>query len=166
MTRHDAPSSHGHPTPPDDPRLSVGQILRLHERVRERLLELRSELGSPAVDRVVRSLEDRHAGTISPPLDRLRAALEELITTVETTSRQVANQVPRFAREGSLRGPEELPPGLARFVMERSACPGFSFETDHDPVRGWVLRWRELLDDGSIRASGILYEHPHAWMGD
>jgi hypothetical protein len=166
VTPRDASASPGSPTPPDDPRLSVGQILRLHERVRERLLELRSELGSPAVDRVVRSLEKQHAGTISPPLDRLRAALEELITTVDATNREVANQVPRFSREGSPRGPEELPPGLARFVMDRSACPGFSFETDRDPVRGWVLRWRELLDDGSIRASGILYEHPHAWMGD
>lgn len=166
MTPRDPASSDPRPTPPDDPRLSVGQILRLHERVRERLLELRSELDSPAVDRIVRSLEEQHAGTISPPLDRLRAALEELIVTVEATNREVANEVPRFSRERSERGPDELPPGLARFVMERSACPGFAFETDRDPVRGWVLRWQELLDDGSIRARGTLYEHPHAWMGD
>lgn len=151
---------------PDDPRLSFAQILRLHERVRETLREVEATMDSPAIQRIVQILEDEHGSRVSRPLTRLRAALDETVAVTEATSREVAMEMSRFS-EGR-HDPDEpvLPPGLARFVAERSSTPGFEFETSRDPLRGAVVRWRELLDDGTIRAGGILYERPHAWIGD
>lgn len=154
------------PTTPEDPRLSFAQMVRLHDRVRHALREMRDELDSPAVQRVVRSLEEEHKGRVATPLDRLRVALDEAVATSEATGREVASELTRFSAGRGAEDEDELPPGLARFVAERSSFPGFRYETTRDPLRGWVLRWREVLEDGSMRAGGILYERPHAWMGD
>lgn len=166
MTESDAPSFQSLPTAPEDPRLSFAQILRLHERVRETLREVEATLDSPAVQRIVQTLEDEHGSRVSRPLIRLRAALEETVAVTEATSREVALEMARFAESHQDRGEAPLPPGLARFVAERSSIPGFRFETGRDPMRGAVVRWQEVLEDGSVRAGGILYERPFAWIGE
>lgn len=152
------------PRPPDDFRLSYGQILRLQERIRHTLLQIRADLDSPALAAVVRALEDDHGSRVTKPLTRIQAALEELIRTTDAASREVTGELERTSGGGNEAGLDGIPPGLARFVAERSAAPGFGYETWKDPLRGWTVDWIERLEDGSVRASGRLYEKPHAWF--
>lgn len=151
------------PLAPEDSRVSYQQILRLHDRIRQALIQLRAELDSPAVRAIVQSLEEEEGSRVAIPLARLRNVLVEVADATESSAREVAAELAQHSGELAL-GAEELPMGLARFVAERSSFPGFSYETHKDPLRGWTVLWREVLEDGSVRAGGLLYERPHAWV--
>ena len=55
---------------------------------------------------------------------------------------------------------------LARFLAERKENPAFSYRVQQDPVRGWVICWKEYTEDGRIRGYGQFYERPYAWLDD
>jgi hypothetical protein len=154
------------PLAPEDPRLSYAQILRLQERLKNDLLQLRGDLDSPAVREITRVLEEREGSRISQPLVRLRRILEEVIAAAEDAARDIEAELVRISQREREHDAAELPGGLARFVDERSSCPGFSYELDRDPERGCVLRWTETLESGEVRARGTLHEIPYAWIGD
>jgi hypothetical protein len=151
--------------PPEDPRVSYSQILRLQDRIRQILAQLQAELDSPAVRTIVAALEEERGSHVAAPVSRLRQVLLEVTDVVEDASREVAAELAQLSGEASPAA-EELPLGLARFVAERSSVPGFSYETHRDFLRGWTVVWREELEDGSVRAGGLLYERPHAWVQD
>lgn len=153
------------PRPPDDFRVSYAQILRFQERLRHAVLELRTDLDSPAFQTIVRALEDDHGSRVAQPISRLRDVLDELIRTADAASSEVSDELQRASGgPGREEGCDGIPAGLARFVAERSSMPGFGYDAWKDPLRGWAIVWFEKLEDGSIRASGRLYEKPHAWF--
>ncbi|MEX2530440.1 MAG: hypothetical protein WD960_06665 [Gemmatimonadota bacterium] len=166
MSEKPRDASSKEPRAPEDPRLSYAQILRLQERLRQNLVQLRGDLDSPAVREITRVLEEREGSRVSRPLVRLRKILDEVIDAADDAARDVEAELLRTSQRRTARDGAELPGGLARFVDERASCSGFSFETGHDPERGCVLRWTETLENGEVRARGILHEIPYAWIGD
>lgn len=153
------------PRPPDDFRVSYAQILRFQERLRHAVLELRTDLDSPAFQTIVRALEDDHGSRVARPVARVRDVLDELIRTADAASSDVSDELRRASGASELEeGCDGIPAGLARFVAERASMPGFGYDAWKDPLRGWTIDWVEKLEDGSIRASGRLYERPHAWF--
>ena len=166
MSAEDEAAGGQPPLAPEDPRLSYAQILRLQERLKHDLLQLRGDLDSPAVLEITRVLEEREGSRISQPLVRLRKILEEVIAAAEDAARDIEAELARISHRERQLDEDELPGGLARFVDERSSCPGFSYEVDRDPERGCVLRWTETLESGEVRARGTLHEIPYAWIGD
>ncbi|MGB1779265.1 MAG: hypothetical protein ACPHQP_06905, partial [Longimicrobiales bacterium] len=44
-----------------------------------------------------------------------------------------------------------LPPYLQRFLAERAGQPGFSYQVVDDPVRGWIIQWKEYTTRGTVR---------------
>lgn len=139
------------------------QILELHRRLRSALLQLRADvdvLTAPATSQVD---SDRPEGVT--PLIRLVSALDEALETARAGEARIQRELTHLL-EPPEDGVQPLPPGLARFVAERAARPGFSYELRRDPIRGQVLQWRELTTEGWVRGSGLLYENPHAWLGE
>lgn len=152
------------PTPPEDFRVGFAQILRLQERVRQTLLRIRKDLDSPAVRTIAHTLEDERGSRVTPPLARMGKVLDELIATTDLAATEVTAELDRLSEASGAMEKGGLPSGLARFVAERSAAPGFAYETRKDALRGWVVDWVERIEDGSVRAGGLLYEKPHAWF--
>jgi hypothetical protein len=138
------------------------RILEFHRRLRNVLLQLRADvdvLTAPGAT----STSDRPEGIT--PLVRLVSALDEALETARTGEARIQRELTHLL-DPSTQEAETLTPGLARFVADRSGRPGFSYEVDNDPMRGQVLRWREVTEEGWVRGSGLLYENPHAWLGE
>ena len=55
-----------------------------------------------------------------------------------------------------------MPAYLQRFLGERAAQSGFSYDVVQDVERGWVARWKEYTTHGT--AGG--YGRPYAWLED
>jgi hypothetical protein len=155
-------------------------LLRQEAEIRTRLERLRSGLADPALNRVVEGLA--RPDVVRERLSALALSLEEALRTLGTLHAELTH--PFETREAvsaptpvTMEGGDtsvvdasagSLPPGmqeiLDRFLRQRSRAPGFSYALDHDPIRGWVIRWREVARDGSVVASGRLYERPWKWM--
>ena len=65
-----------------------------------------------------------------------------------------------------IEGITNMPAYLQRFLAERSQEPGFSYEVAQDPVRGWIVSWKEYTNRGTVRGYGQFYERPYAWLDD
>jgi hypothetical protein len=59
-----------------------------------------------------------------------------------------------------------MPAYLQRFLAERSQEPGFRYEVESDPVRGWIVSWKEYTNRGTVRGYGQFCERPYAWLDD
>jgi hypothetical protein len=156
---------------PDPPRAGAppgsasDRILRQQERIRKELLRIRAELDSPQARELRRGLKQGGKGEVAEGLSGILEAVEDSLRAVRTL-------------EGVLRSPEgsagrpypdlpaELPLRLRHFLDERRRRGRLEWVLDADPVRGWVLRWKEYNLAGMIRAAGRLYERPHAWIDD
>lgn len=136
------------------------EMVELHRATRETILELRARVAALASPTESSAAEDRPEGVAF--LLRLISTLDEVAETARNGETQLRAELNRIL--GLTPADAGLPPGLARFVSQRSEEPGFEYEVWNDPVRGTVLQWRERDPSGWIRASGYLYEHPHAWL--
>lgn len=161
-------------------------LLRHEAEIRTRLERLRSGLADPALNRVVEGLA--RPDVVRERLSALSLSLEEALRTLGTLHSELTHPFEtREAGPEHFREPTEgddapavgappagsvsarsLPPGmqeiLDRFLRQRSRSPGFGYTLEHDPIRGWVIRWKEVARDGSVVASGRLYERPWKWM--
>jgi hypothetical protein len=153
------------PSEPAPPGSATERLLRQQDRLRQEFLRLRTELDSPQARELRRGL--RQGGRIE-----LAEGLTEILESVEGALRSVR------ALEGVLRSPEgagtrpypdlpsELPLRLRQFLDERRRKGRLEWTLQGDPLRGWVLRWKECTQEGNVRGSGRLYERPHAWIND
>jgi hypothetical protein len=66
--------------------------------------------------------------------------------------------------EVAVEGVNNLPAPLARFLAERSQNERFFYDVRQDPVRGWVIAWKEYTAEGIVRGFGQFYERPYAWL--
>jgi hypothetical protein len=55
-----------------------------------------------------------------------------------------------------------MPAYLQRFLGERAAQSGFSYDVVQDVERGWV----EYTTHGTAGGYGQFYERPYAWLED
>lgn len=94
------------------------------------------------------------------------SALEEALRSIQLAEAEAHNALETDADQVSVEGIDNLPGRLARFLAERVHYSGFSYEVSQDPVRGWVIAWKEHTLDGRIRGFGQFYERPYAWLDD
>jgi hypothetical protein len=138
------------------------KMVELHKETQKTIQTLRSRVATLASPTQPSAADDRPEGVAF--LLRLISTLDEVAETAREGETQLRAELNRLL--GKTSTDLEMPLGLARFISERSEDPGFEYEVSRDPIRGTVLRWRERDDEGWIRASGFLYENPHAWLED
>lgn len=145
----------------------LSQLMRLQERLLTQLQEVRDELSTPATRRILKKIRERTGSGADESFGRITAAVEEAIRSLKVFESEVRQELfEDDTDEIALEGLPDLPPRLARFLAERTKLEGFSYEVRQDPVRGWVICWKEYAPNGTVRGYGQIYERPHAWLED
>lgn len=143
------------------------QLLRSHDRTRRQLQDILEDLTAPGMHDLLREIRRRTGNSPQDGVADVVSAVEEalrilqLLESEATTALQGGDALPT-----RIEGIENLPARLGRFLSERRQLPGFSWEVEQDEVRGWVVKWREVTDDGRARGFGQFYERPYAWIDD
>lgn len=153
---------------PDSPiqaKREYTQLLRLHEQLLGQFARARDELAAPGTDSLVKQIKGR-TGT-APDLTELKTSVEEAIKALKLSqSRLQTALTEKMQVSVEVDGIANLPAYLQRFLAERAGQPGFSYRVDQDPVRGWIIRWKEYTHRGTVRGYGQICERPYAWLED
>ena len=147
-------------------RREQAQILRLHDRTRTQLQRVRDDLTSPGVMKLLKTIRKRAGTGLESGLGDVVSAIEEAIRVVQLAESEAQAEMRDEDAITEIDGIDNLPARLGRFLAERDALPGFSYEVVQDEVRGWMVIWKEYTGDGRIRGSGQFYERPYAWLDD
>lgn len=141
------------------------QLLRLHEQLLGQIARAREVLLAPGTVGLVKEIK-RRTGS-APDLADIKTAVEHTIRALKLSESQIRGAVSDdFDASFRVEGVSNLPAYLQRFLAERSQEPGFSFEVEHDPVRGWIICWKEFTHRGTVRGYGQFCERPYAWLDD
>ncbi|MEX2465395.1 MAG: hypothetical protein WD995_00710 [Gemmatimonadota bacterium] len=141
------------------------QLLRLHEQLLAPFLRARDELAASGTSGLLKVIKGR-TGT-APDLGPVREAVEEAIRALKLSESQIQATIeddPEVSLE--VEGVANMPAYLQRFLAERMDNPGFRYEVLHDPVRGWMVCWKEYTNRGTVRGYGQFCERPYAWLDD
>lgn len=139
------------------------QLLRLHEQLLSQFTRARDELAAPGTDSLVKQIKGR-TGT-APDLSELKTSVEEAIKALKLSQSRIQGSLTeRMEASVEVDGIANLPAYLQRFLAERAGQPGFTYWVDQDPVRGWVIRWKEYTHRGTVRGYGQICERPYAWL--
>lgn len=138
------------------------QLLRMHERLLAQLQRVRDELTSPGTVSLLKEIKTRTGTT--PELGDVMSAVEEAIRALTLSESRSQKAVVDTPESLEVEGIPNLPAHLQRFLAERAALPGFSYDVVQDEVRGWVVRWKEYTVKGTVRGYGQFYERPYAWL--
>jgi hypothetical protein len=141
------------------------QLLRLHEQLLAEFARARDQLTAPGTDGLVKQIKSR-TGT-SPDLSDVKTSVEEAIKALKLSQSHIQTAVTqRPEATVEVAGIQNLPAYLQRFLAERADQPGFNYWVDQDPVRGWIIRWKEYTHRGTVRGYGQICERPYAWLED
>lgn len=141
------------------------QLLRLHEQLMGQFTRARDELLAPSTHSLVKQIKGR-TGT-EPDLTEIKTAVEEAIRSLKLAQSKIHLALhTEEAGEFEIDGIDNLPPYLQRFLAEHAGQPGFSYEVVQDPVRGWMICWKEYTHRGTVRGYGQICERPYAWLED
>lgn len=151
---------------PAEARREYAQLLRLHDRLKQQLQGIRDDLEAPGTVRLMRELRRRVGMGPENGIAEVVSALEEALRSVQLAEAEAHSALEGEILEVEVDGIDNLPGRLARFLAERKDVPGFSYEVSQDPVRGWIIAWKEHTFDGRIRGYGQFYERPYAWLDD
>lgn len=143
-----------------------GQLLHLHARILRQLQLIRDDLTAPGTGAIMRSIRRRTGTSPEEGLTEVATAVEEGIRALKLSEAKVREEIAKDHEHAEVPGISNLPAPLARFLAERQEFPGFSFRVIQDENRGWIIRWKEYTDSGSVRGSGQFYERPYAWLDD
>jgi hypothetical protein len=103
----------------------------------------------------------------APDLAELKTAVEEVIRTLNLSQSSIRSAISEAPDEAvEVEGVTNLPAYLKRFLGERAGQPGFSYDVVQDEVRGWIIRWKEYTDRGTVRGYGQICERPYGWLED
>ncbi|MEM7414663.1 MAG: hypothetical protein AAF389_04140 [Gemmatimonadota bacterium] len=141
------------------------QLLRLHDQLMGQFTRARDELLAPSTDSLVKQIKGR-TGT-EPDLTELKTAVEEAIRSLKLSQSRIQSAL-NTGDEATFEvdGINNLPAYLKRFLAEHAGQPGFSYEVVEDPVRGWMICWKEYTHRGTVRGYGQICERPYAWLED
>lgn len=142
----------------------VTRLLRLQARALDQLEAVRDELDSAGTNNLLRTLRSSTGSAIPDRVREVIAAVEEAIRALKVSESHSRAEFQRDTGDFNVDGLPNLPTPLARFVAERIDQPGFTYELAQDPIRGWIIKWKEHAADGSVRGSGQFYERPYAWL--
>ena len=141
------------------------QLLRLHEQLLGQFLRARDELAASGTSGLLKVIKGR-TGT-APDLTPVKEAVEEAIRALKLSESQIQATIeddPEISLH--VEGISNMPAYLQRFLAERSDNPGFKYEVLQDPVRGWIVCWKEYTNRGTVRGYGQFCERPYAWLDD
>lgn len=141
------------------------QLLRLHEQILGQFVRARDELAASGTSGLLKVIKGR-TGT-APDLTPVKEAVEEAIRALKLSESLIQLTIdddPEVALE--VEGIANMPAHLQRFLAERTDNPGFRYEVLHDPVRGWMVCWKEYTNRGTVRGYGQFCERPYAWLDD
>ncbi len=142
------------------------QLLRIQERLLGMLQEVLDELGAPTTLTLLRELRHRTGSGAPESFGRVTSAVEAAIRELKVFESEIQKELLTSPADISVEGVPNLPAPLARFLAERTQNPRFSYEVHQDPVRGWVIAWKEYTAHGIVRGYGQFYERPYAWLDD
>ena len=141
------------------------QLLRLHEQLLGQFARARDELAAPGTESLVKQIKGR-TGT-APDLAELKTSVEEAIKALKLSQSRIQTAITDETEVSvEIDGIQNLPAYLQRFLAERAGQPGFEYSVDQDPVRGWIIRWKEYTHRGTVRGYGQICERPYAWLDD
>ena len=141
------------------------QLLRLHEQMLSQLVRARDELAASGTEGLLKVIKGR-TGT-APDLTPVQEAVEKAIGALKLSESQIRVTIeddPDVSLD--VEGIANMPAYLQRFLAERMANPGFRYDVEHDPVRGWMVCWKEYTSRGTVRGYGQFCERPYAWLDD
>ena len=141
------------------------QLLRLHEQLLGQFLRARDELAASGTSGLLKVIKGR-TGT-APDLSPVKEAVEEAIRALKLSESHIQATI-EDDPDVSLHvdGIANMPAYLQRFLAERMDNPGFKYEVLQDPVRGWIVCWKEYTNRGTVRGYGQFCERPYAWLDD
>jgi hypothetical protein len=152
-------------TPPKQNSLrEFSQLLRIQERLLGMLQETLNELTAPTTLKLLRELRKRTGGTTADSFGRVTTSVEGAMRELKVFSSEIQQELLDDPDDISVEGVSNLPAPLARFLAERTQNPRFSYEVHQDPVRGWIIAWKEYTAEGIVRGYGQFYERPYAWL--
>jgi hypothetical protein len=141
------------------------QLLRLHEQLLAQFMRAREELLAPGTDSLVKEIKGRTGS--EPDLTEIKTAVEESIRALKLSQSNLRGAISDDADSSfEIEGIQNMPAYLQRFLAERAQEPGFSYEVVQDPVRGWIVSWKEYTTRGTVRGYGQICERPYAWLDD
>jgi len=141
------------------------QLLRLHEQLLAQFERARDELSATGTLGLLKVIRGRTGS--APDLSPVEEAVESAIRALKLSESDLHTALahdPDALPE--VRGIQNMPAHLQRFLAERAEFPGFHYEIDHDTVRGWMVCWKEYTADGTVRGYGQFCERPYAWLDD
>ncbi len=142
------------------------QLLRIQERLLAMLQEVLDELRAPTTLTLLRELRNRTGSTSSESFGRITNSVEGAIRELKVFESEIQNELLDDPALISVEGVPNLPAPLARFLAERTQNARFSYTVRQDPVRGWVIAWKEYTAEGIVRGFGQFYERPYAWLDE
>lgn len=141
------------------------QLLRLHEQLLGQFTRARDELLAPGTESLVKEIKSRTGN--APDLTDIKTAVEESIRALKLSQSYIQGVVAEDLDSSfEIEGIANMPAYLQRFLAERAQEPGFSYEVVQDPVRGWMVAWKEYTNRGTVRGYGQFCERPYAWLDD
>jgi len=153
------------PETPHQANREYTQLLRLHEQLLGQFARARDELLAPGTDSLVKQIKGRTGS--APDLSELKTSVEEVIKALKMSQSRLHTAIAdRTDVSVEVEGVSNLPAYLQRFLAERAGQPGFSYSVVQDPVRGWIIRWKEYTHRGTVRGYGQICERPYAWLED
>ena len=144
----------------------VSQLLRIQERLTGALQEVLKELHAPVTVSRLKDLRNTTGSAVPESFAKVTSAVEAAIRELKVCESELQKGLLADPGEISVEGVANLPAPLARFLAERTQNPDFSYEVLQDPVRGWVIRWKEYTGQGIVRGFGQFYERPYAWLDE
>jgi hypothetical protein len=142
------------------------QLLRLLEQLVTQFTRARETLLAPGTDELLKEIRGRTGE--APDLTDVKAAVEEAIRALKLSQSRIHGAVSDEidATVFEVEGIKNMPAFLQRFLAERSQEPGFTYAVGTDPVRGWIVSWKEYTSRGTVRGYGQFCERPYAWLDD
>ena len=142
------------------------QLLRIQERLLGMLQEVLDELRAPTTLTLLRELRNRTGSGAPESFGRVTNAVEGAIRELKVFESEIQKELLADPDEITVEGVANLPAPLARVLAERTQNPRFSYQVQQDPVRGWVISWKEYTAQGLVRGYGQFYERPYAWLDE
>jgi len=142
------------------------QLIRIQERLLVGLQAVLDELHAPTTLNLLRALKKKTGRMVGDEVGDITGAVEKAIRDLKVFEADLQRELLTGREEIKVDGISNLPPSMARFLAERAQFPGFSHTVAQDPVRGWVIRWKEYTSHGTVRGYGQIYERPYAWLED
>lgn len=141
-------------------------LLQLQRRLLTQLERVADELDAPATLDLLGAIRRGMGSRAVDRIGEITKSVEEAIRLLKLFGSELGGELSHPDEEIRTNIVAGLPAPLARFMAERRRAPECKITVDHDPVRGWIIRWKEYTEFGTVRGWGQFCERPYAWLDD